>query len=325
MAELREIGAGLRSGTQGGGVARRTTLRAPVSFDGTGLHSGAPVRMTVAPAPGGAGITFRRTDIACPAIPARWDMVEQGPLATRLRDPSGVTVSTIEHVMAALAGVGVHDAAVTLTGPEVPIMDGSAAAFARGLTSVGTVPTDEPLRVLRVLSPVTVRAGAATATLSPHAGLTMRFDIDFPDPAIGRQSCALDLANGAFLRELAVCRTFCRAADIDAMHRLGLARGGSVRNAVVFDGATVRTPGGLRRADEPVRHKMLDALGDLACAGLPILGAYHGHRAGHALTNALLRALFADPSAWRIEVASPDLSPALPGTDLQPRDLAAVA
>lgn len=227
--------------------------------------------------------------------------------------------------MAALAGLGITNALCTLDGPEVPILDGSSAPFVRALLRAGRRPQDAPCRVIRILRPVSVGDETTGARLEPCDRVEMRFDIDFDDAAIGRQSLTLDLANGAFLRHLSDSRTFCRQADVDRMQAQGLALGGTYDNAVVVDGARVLSPSGLRHADEAVRHKMLDALGDLYTAGAPILGRYVGQRAGHAVTNRLLRALFAQPEAWAWQTADAGLARRLPGSDLTAADLEAVA
>ena len=200
--------------------------------------------------------------------------------------------------MAALAGTGVTHALIEIDGPEVPIMDGSARRFVQAILKAGLRTLPGELRAIRVLKPVREVEGEVVAELVPAETLTIDFAIDFPDAAIGRQARRLDMVNGAFVHELADCRTFCRRGDVEAMQAHGLALGGSLDNAVVVDGAAVLNPGGFRRADECVRHKMLDALGDLALAGAPILGAYRGVRAGHGATNRLLRRLFATPGAW---------------------------
>lgn len=292
----------------------QATLKKMVGFSGVGLHSGAPARLELHPAPAGHGIVFRRADLS-PAveIPARWDHVTPSRLCTLLDDGAGNTISTVEHVMAALAGTGIHNALVTVDGPEIPILDGSSAPFVRGILRAGIQLQPMAMRAIRVLRPVEVRDGDAYARLSPADHLEIEFEIDFADAAIGRQEKQLDMANGAFLRELADSRTFCRQADVEFMRKNGLALGGTYRNAVVVDGAQVLSPGGLRHRDEAVRHKMLDAVGDLALAGAPLLARYSGHRAGHAMTNRLLRALFADPTAWCWETCSSDLESRLPG------------
>ncbi|MEM9755282.1 MAG: UDP-3-O-acyl-N-acetylglucosamine deacetylase, partial [Pseudomonadota bacterium] len=211
----------------------QTTIKSAVGFVGTGLHTGRPVRLRILPAAAHFGIWFRRTDIVGrdPLIPARYDHVIDSRLCTKIGNADGVSVSTVEHVMAALAGCGIHNAIVELDGPEVPVLDGSAAPFVRAILSRGIVRQDASIRVIEVLREVTVEAGPARAALRPSAGLTMRFSIDFDDQAIGHQARDADLANGHFVRELCDSRTFCRAGDIDAMHAAGLALGGTFDNA----------------------------------------------------------------------------------------------
>lgn len=258
-------------------------------------------------------------------IPARWDAVSNTDLNTRIGNADGVSVSTVEHLMAALAGCGVHNALIEIDGPEVPLLDGSSLEFVNGILARGVRRLDAPVRAIRVLKPVTVFHEGAEATLEPAGELEIEFEIDFSDPAIGHQEKRLNMANGAFVRELCDSRTFCRQADIDSMRARGLIVGASVTSAVVVDGDTVVTPGGLRHLDEPVRHKMLDALGDLALAGAPILGRYVGHKAGHALTNRVLRALFADPSAYRMIECDDATAARLPGAGLRRADSARIA
>lgn len=300
------------------------TLRASVSFTGVGLHTGVAVRTTILPAAADTGIAFWRRDVrgADRLVPARWDAVAPSRLCTQIENAHGVSVSTIEHVMAALAGCGVHNALIEIDGPEVPILDGSAAPFVRGIMAAGLRVLDAPLQALRVLKPVEVREGAALARLDPAESMEIAFTIDFADAAIGRQNLALNMANGTFVRELMDSRTFCRRADVEQMQAAGLALGGSYENAVVVDGAQVLSPGGLRREREAVRHKMLDAMGDLALAGAPILGRYTGNRAGHAMTNQLLRALFADPAAWGRESLSEARAHKMPGAGVTLADCA---
>lgn len=284
------------------------TLKSDAIFVGTGLHSGQPVRMVVRPAAADSGIWFRRVDVSDEdaLIPARWDAVVASRLCTLVANGAGLSVSTIEHVMAALAGCGIHNALIEIDGPEVPILDGSAAPFVERFLASGLWAQSAPVRAIRVLKTIEVREGEAVARLEPSKMLEIDFCIDFSEAAIGRQEKMLDMSNGAFVRELCDSRTFCRQADVDTMRANGLALGGNLENAVVFEGDRVVSPGGLRYADEPVRHKMLDALGDLALAGGPILGRYTGLRAGHALTNRLLRALFDDDGAWvEVDCAAP--------------------
>ncbi len=310
------------------GQTLQTTVKAPITFDGIGLHSGHPARVTICPASAEHGIWFKRVDISLgdTLVPARWDIVEQSPLCTKLVNRAGVSVSTVEHLMAALAGCGVHNALIEIDGPEVPILDGSSHPFVQGILARGVREVLAPVRAIEVLEPVTVETQHGWARLSPAQGLTMDFHIDFTDAAIGKQDRTLDLANGAFVRELCDSRTFCRQADVDHMQSNGLALGGKPgENAVVFDGDQVTSPGGLRHADEPVRHKMLDALGDLALAGAPIIGHYEGCRAGHAMTNSLLRKLFATPGAFRMVVCDDTVAAKLPGAGVHRDEIPAVA
>ena len=291
----------------------QATIARSVDFRGVGLHSGAAARLVVHPAEADEGIVFRRTDLpGKPAVPALWDRVTDGRLCTRLQEGEA-SVSTVEHVMAALAGCGIHNARLDLDGPEVPILDGSAAPFVVGLTAAGLRRQSAPVQVIRVLREVEVRQGEAWARLTPDDGFEIDFAIDFKDEAIGRQQKRLDMANGAFLRELADSRTFCRQSDVFAMQQAGLALGGTYFNAVVVDGDRILSPGGLRHADEAVRHKMLDAMGDLALAGGPLLARYTASRGGHALTNRLLRALFAAPGAHAVIASTRSLAARLPG------------
>jgi len=305
----------------------QNTLSKAATFRGTGLHSGASVTMVVRPAPAGHGIWFRRTDLTegDTRILARWDTVVPSKLCTLIENDSGVTVSTIEHVMAALAGSAVHNALIDIDGPEVPILDGSSAPFVAGFLAAGITRQNAQVRVLRILAPVEVRDGDAVARLEPSDMFEIDFAIDFTDAAIGRQEKRLNLSNGTFVRELSDSRTFCRNADVQNMRARGLALGGTFENAVVFEGDRVLSPGGLRHADEPVRHKMLDAVGDLALAGGPILGRYTGIRAGHALTNRLLRQLFATPGAWRWQECGALTGAKLPGVGVHVADLPACA
>jgi UDP-3-O-[3-hydroxymyristoyl] N-acetylglucosamine deacetylase len=305
----------------------QTTIKSPAVFDGVGLHSGRPARMVIHPASAEHGIWFKRSDIRVgdALIPARWDVVNQTPLCTLIQNGQGATVSTIEHVMAALAGCGVHNALIEIDGPEVPILDGSAAPFVRSILARGVVKLAASVRAIEVLQPVEVRRDEAWARLEPGDGLSIEFSIEFEDAAIGAQRKRLNMANGSFVRELSDSRTFCRQADVDAMRAQGLALGGTLDNAVVVEGEKVLSPGGLRHDDEAVRHKMLDALGDLSLAGAPIIGAYTGHRAGHALTNDLLRKLFATPGAFRMVLCDAATAAKLPGAGVHAGEIPAVA
>ncbi|MFT3974675.1 MAG: UDP-3-O-acyl-N-acetylglucosamine deacetylase [Amaricoccus sp.] len=300
----------------------QTTVKTAVTLIGTGLHSGRPARLVIHPAETG-GIRFRRVDITDRdnVIPALYDRVTDTQLCTLISNDAGASVGTIEHVMAALAGTGVTHAMIDIDGPEVPIMDGSAWRFVQAILRAGLAPVAGPRKAIRVLKTVRDEQGGVIAELSPAEMLTIDFAIDFPDAAIGRQVKSMSMVNGAFVHELADCRTFCRRADVEAMQSHGLALGGSLDNAVVVEGDKVLNPGGFRRTDECVRHKMLDALGDLALAGAPILGAYRGERAGHGATNRLLRRLFATPGAWEEVVLDAEAASLLPGAGVDAADL----
>lgn len=295
------------------------TFKNEIQIVGTGLHSGRPARLKLIPAAANMGIWFCRVDVfdRDNMIPALWDMVNDTLLSTGLCNEAGVSVSTIEHLMAALAGCGVHNAIIEIDGPEVPIMDGSATRFVNKIQQTGLVEQSQAAAVLEVLRPVRVSKGDAFAELSPLDHFEIDFTIDFPNTVIGRQSFELDMRNGSFVHNLANCRTFCRAEDIDTMRASGRALGGSLENALVVDGDHYQNAGGARREDECVRHKMLDAVGDLLLAGAPILGRYRGYKAGHNLTNMLLRKLFATPGAATFRVALPSDMAKLPGPDLR--------
>jgi len=292
----------------------RRGIAAAIGCEGVGLHSGMTARMRFVPAEPGSGILFHRTDVGV-IIPARHDYVIQTRLCTMIGDPArpDATVSTIEHVMAAVAGLGIDDLLVEIDGPEVPILDGSAGEFAFLLRCAGIVETDGPTRAIEILRPVRVADGLASAELHPSNsddfGFPMALAIDFPDAAIGRQAISLDLDDEIFCSELARARTFTRAADIEAAREAGLARGGNLANAIVVDGERVLNQEGLRWEDEFVRHKLLDVVGDLALAGAPIVGRFLGARTGHRLNNFLLRTLFADQANYRMINLAP--APAL--------------
>lgn len=295
------------------------TFKRDIHIVGTGLHSGRPARLTLVPAAANMGIWFRRVDVQGQdnMIPALWDMVNDTALSTNIRNGSGVSVSTIEHLMAALAGCGVHNAIIDIDGPEVPIMDGSATRFVAEIQRAGLIEQGQSVAVLEVHETVRVEKGDAFAELSPLDHFEIDFTIDFSSTIIGRQAATLDMRNGNFVHDLANCRTFCRAEDVDTMRANGRALGGSLENALVIDGDHYQNPEGPRRTDECVRHKMLDAMGDLMLAGAPILGRYRGYKAGHALTNQLLRKLFSVNGASSFRRARTSELPLLPGPDLQ--------
>jgi UDP-3-O-[3-hydroxymyristoyl] N-acetylglucosamine deacetylase len=287
---------------------RQRTLKAAIDCVGIGVHSGRRVTLTIRPAAADHGIVFRRTDLGR-AIPARFDHVTDTRLCTVLSDPSmpGARVGTIEHLMAALSALAIDNALVELDGPEVPILDGSAAPFLFLLDCAGTVDCDAPRRIIDIRRPIRVTAGAAWAELRPLTPvvraadplLQMELSIDFDAGAIGRQSASLHLTPDNFRRDVAAARTFAHAQEVQQLQEAGLARGGSLDNAIVVDGDRILNPGGLRQPNEFAAHKLLDAVGDLALAGARLHGSYVAHRTGHDLNNRLLRALFADPTAWR--------------------------
>jgi UDP-3-O-[3-hydroxymyristoyl] N-acetylglucosamine deacetylase len=305
----------------------QTTIKNKINVIGTGLHSGRPVRMSILPASAEYGIWFRRVDIEDRdnLIAARYNNVTDTRLCTNIANDAGASVSTVEHLMAALAGCGIHNALVELDGPEVPIMDGSSDRFVREILTAGVRTLDAPVRVIRVLERVEVEYDGVAVSIEPLDHLEINFSIDFPDAAIGRQSKQLNMANGAFVRELRNSRTFCRKADVDWMLSQGLGLGGNLQNAIVVDGDKVLSPGGLRHRDEFVRHKMLDALGDIALAGAPIIGRYSGVRAGHAATNKLLRKLFSNPMAYEMVTCDAETATKLPGVGIKASDLSKVA
>ncbi len=288
------------------------TLASVVGCSGVGLHSGEPVRLTVRPAGVDAGVVFVRTDVRDRdnRVPVSAEAVFRTVLHTEIRNAAGVTVSTIEHLMAALAALGVDNAVVELDRAELPIMDGSAADFVALVERAGLRRQGAPRRYLEMVERVEVRDGAKLASLEPSPLFEVDFMIDFEAACIGRQRVALAVDAASFKRELADCRTFGFAADVHALRALGLARGGGMHNAVVVDGDRVLNPEGLRRPDEFVRHKALDAVGDLYVLGMPVLGRFEGRLAGHGINNLLARAVAARPSAWRVRSFAQELAEA---------------
>ena len=289
--------------------SRQTTLRLPVSVTGIGVHSGQPATLTLNPADANTGIVFIRSRLQGPdrEISARPEAVIATDFATVLGDRHGPLVSTTEHVLAALRGMGVDNATVEVDGPEAPIMDGSAAPFVEAIDQVGIVELAAPRRYIEVLKAVQVVAGGSSGEIRPYAhGFRAEIEIDFPNAMIGRQVLSLDVTPQAFRKDISRARTFGCMADVAKLWSAGYALGASFENSIVVDETRVLNPEGLRYADEFVRHKLLDAVGDLALAGLPILGAYRSVRGGHKLNHAVLCALMADRSAWRVvEAAAP--------------------
>lgn len=289
------------------GLACQQTLKSAISCVGVGLHTGQRVRLTLRPAPADHGVVFHRLDVGV-TIPARFDLVHDSRLATSITSQNrpDVSVGTIEHLMAALSGMGVDNAVVELDGPEVPILDGSASPYLFLIDCAGLAAQDASRRQIEIIRPVRAEDGAGSVELRPSIGfqgLEISLSIEFPAAAIGRQSVFLRLTPESFRFQISRNRTFALAEEVAAIQAAGLGLGGSLENAVVVDGDRVLNPGGLRAVDEFARHKALDAVGDLALAGAPICGRLVAHRSGHALNNKLLRALFADPTSWRLSGA----------------------
>jgi UDP-3-O-[3-hydroxymyristoyl] N-acetylglucosamine deacetylase len=284
-------------------LSRQTTLRSQATVTGVGVHSGLPVSLTLGPAPVDAGFIFVRTglDDADREVPALADSVIATDLATVLGDRDGPLVSTAEHVLAALRGMDIDNATIEVDGPEVPIMDGSSAAFVAAIDQAGIVTQSAARRFIQVLKPVQVAIGDSFGELRPYAnGFRAEVEIDFANPVIGRQNYSLDLSPASFRREISRARTFGCMNDVARLWSAGFALGASFENSVVFDETRLLNAEGLRYSDECARHKMLDVVGDLALAGLPLLGAYRSVRGGHKLNHAVLTALMADHSAWRV-------------------------
>ena len=277
------------------------TLQGPAIFAGVGVHTGAHTRVSVRPAPANTGIVFVRTDVTDRdnRVPVSAEAVCKTQLGTVITNAADVTVATIEHLMAALVMLDIDNAVVELDGPEMPIMDGSSLPFVEILDRAGRRGQDAPRRYIEILETVEVVEGDKRATLSPADEFEVAFEIAFDSKAIGRQRVDLPMNERAFRGELANCRTFGFLHEVEALRAMGLARGGSMENVVVIEGDRILNPEGLRRPDEFVRHKALDAIGDLFVLGAPILGRFEGVLAGHGINNAVVRALVAQPSAWR--------------------------
>jgi len=283
-------------------MVKQRTLKNPVQATGVGLHTGERVDLALRPAPTNSGIVFRRTDIT-PVVEIRAEAyaVHDTRLSTCL-EMDGVRVSTIEHLMSAFAGLGVDNAIVELSSAEVPIMDGSAGTFVFLLQSAGIVEQSAAKKFVRIKKTVEVKDGDKWVRFDPFNGFKLNFAIDFAHPvfAATRQNVTVDLGEYSYVKEVSRARTFGFMQDVEAMRAQGLALGGNLDNAIVMDEYRVINPDGLRFEDEFVKHKVLDAIGDLYLLGHPLIGAFFGHKSGHALNNALLRALLADEQAWEI-------------------------
>ena len=280
-------------------MLKQRTLKTLIKASGVGLHTGQKVRMSLRPAPPDTGIVFRRIDLPSPVdIPARAELVGDARLAsTLIKD--GAKVHTVEHLMSALSGLGIDNAFIDLDSPELPILDGSASPFALLLQQAGLEEQGAPKRFLRVRKTVEVKEGDKWARLEPYEGFRLSFSIDFRHPAIERttQSVSVDFAETSYLKEIARARTFGFMHEVEELKGSGLALGGGLDNAVVLDDQGVLNADGLRFADEFIRHKLLDAIGDLYLLGKPLLASYSAHKSGHALNNRLLRAVLADATA----------------------------
>ena len=282
----------------------QTTLGGQVVISGRGVHSDLPACLVLHPAPVDTGLVFIRTGLTGGRVrmfEASWRKVQRTDLCTALGDRDEELVATVEHLFAALAGLGVDNARIEIDGPEMPIMDGSARAFVAAIDEVGQIHQMRPRRQLRVLKTIRVEHGLGFAELRPAAsGFGLDIEIDFDNAAIGRQRRLFDVKPDVFRSEIAPARTFGFLHDVARLRSLGLAKGSSLDNSIGIDGQTIMNPEGLRFADEFVRHKALDAIGDLALAGAPILGRFRSYRPGHKLNFMALEALFADQSAYEL-------------------------
>ncbi|PZR17279.1 MAG: UDP-3-O-[3-hydroxymyristoyl] N-acetylglucosamine deacetylase [Archangium gephyra] len=283
------------------GDFEQRTLQRTVVVEGVGLHSGTKVTLRLVPAPANSGLVFVRTDLTDkPVIPVRWDLVTDTVLATTLAH-NGAKVATVEHLLAAVSGLGVDNLRMEVDGPELPIMDGSAYPFAQRMIDAGFRAQGEPRKFLVIKKTVSVTDGDKVATFSPSRRFRIDCTIDFKHPLISDQQFTLELNDQTqFLREVARARTFGFLRDVDKMRSMGLARGGSLENAVVVDDFSILNPEGLRYPDEFVRHKLLDALGDIALLGRPVLGALTAYKTGHALNQKLVAKVLSDPANYEV-------------------------
>ena len=284
-------------------MALQTTIKNKMVCQGVGVHTGILSTLTLLPAPEGTGVVFRRTDHPGIAgvVPARYDRVTDTRLGTTIGNVYGVKIHTVEHLMAAIVGCGVTNLVAELDGPEVPIMDGSAAPFVFLLECAGLVQQTAPQRAVRIRETIRVEDGDKYAELSPGMGFSAELEIAFENcPVIDRQFYSFDLDGPSFKAELARARTFGFRHEVEYLQSQGHALGGSLTNSIVVDGDRIMNEGGLRYSDEFVRHKLLDVVGDMALAGAPIFGTFRGFKTGHALNNRLLREVFSRRSAWEM-------------------------
>ena len=276
------------------------TLKQPVSFVGLGLHSGIKSRITLKPSNDATGIFFRRKDVPAhqALIAARWYKVTDTTLSTGLSNRYGISVSTVEHLMAALRLCGIDNLEIEVDGPEIPIMDGSARPFVDTLTSIGTRPINEPRKAIWIHKTIEVRDGECYALLLPDTQPRVTVSIDFKEPVIGAQTLSVNIDDQSLHQRVAPARTFGFMDQIEDLRSKGLALGGSLNNAILVDNHRIVNPDGLRFEDEFVRHKVLDAIGDLSLIGMPVIGHYHAFKSGHLLNKLLINKLLADKSAW---------------------------
>jgi len=289
-------------------MIRQRTLKNAIKTTGVGLHTGARVEIQLRPAAADAGIVFHRVDLTdTVSIPAHAERVGDTRLSSTLKK-DGVSISTVEHLMSALSGLGIDNLHVDVAGPEIPIMDGSAGPFVFLLQSAGIVEQPAPKKYLRIKSPVEARDGDKWARFEPFDGYRLDFTIDFPHPVFGSENrqVVVDFAATSYVKEVARARTFGFMQDVEAMRSAGLALGGSMQNAIVLDETRVLNSEGLRYDNEFVKHKVLDAIGDLYLLGHPLIGQYTAFKSGHALNNALARGLLARPDAYEIKTFSAD-------------------
>jgi len=278
------------------------TLQKPISFVGRGLHSGKKSRITLRPCDDGSGIFFRRKDVTSPRdlIAARWYKITDTTLSTVLSNSAGTSIATVEHLMAALSLYRIANLEIEVDGPEIPIMDGSARAFVETLLSSPVRETELPEKVLLIQNKVAIHEGDKYAELTPDSQPRVTVAIDFKEKAIGRQTYSLNLDDPLACKKVAAARTFGFLNQIEALHKKGLALGGSLNNAILVDNDRVVNAGGLRYKNEFVRHKVLDAIGDMALVGFPIIGHYQAYKAGHLLNKRLIGKLIRDKSAWSL-------------------------
>lgn len=303
-----------------GGLVRQKTLKHDIDCEGIALHSGHLVKMRLCAAAPDSGIRFRRTDVdpSIAEIPANYDNVVDTRLCTMIANEHGIKVSTIEHLMAALAGLEIDNAVVELDAEEVPVMDGSSAPFIDLIEKAGIIEQSLPRKAIRVLRSVSVRDGSKFLKIEPAETPVVNLEIDFECDRIGRQSLSLPITKEAFVEDIADARTFGFLHEVEALREMGLARGGSLENAVVISDNEVLNKEGLRHQDEFVRHKILDCIGDLYLAGAPVLGAVSGSCSGHALNNALLHSLLEDETAWVWETIEADEPAEVSSWDVEP-------